>query len=215
MPLKRRLLIIRHSVTSQDTLYCGIEQNCVWGRALAGPTHLGLKTGPLCPIILYQFKGALFLYQSSRCPPYLTSQNPQGPKRRNPDKHVKNKSLKIPGKGAPFRVPQQGPYVKKCSVSRANGSFIHSFTSVGFPPPKKGGPSHEVRGKYLVTVHGTLRGRKAYIQWGPVWFLKGIVQDTAISTPGPCNLQHNTFHLGMVRPEPRQPACVVVTLDRV
>jgi hypothetical protein len=30
--------------------------------------HLGLKMGPLCPIIWYQVKGALFLYWSSRWP---------------------------------------------------------------------------------------------------------------------------------------------------
>jgi len=34
------------------------------------------------------------------------------------------------------------------------------------------------------------------------WFPKGIVNDTAISTPVPCSLWHNTFHLGLGRPEP-------------
>jgi hypothetical protein len=63
-------------------------------------------------------------------------------------------------------------------------------------------PSHVKQGKYLVTVHGAPRGRKAYIQWGAAWFPKGIVYDIAISTPVPCSLQHNTFHLGVGRPEP-------------
>jgi len=62
--------------------------------------------------------------------------------------------------------------------------------------------SHEKQGKHLVTVHGALRGWKAYIQWGAAWFLKGIIYDTAISAPVPCSLQHDTFHLGLGRPEP-------------
>jgi len=37
----------------------------------------------------------------------------------------------------------------------------------------------------LVTIHGAPHGRKAYIQWGAAWFPKGIVFDTAISTPVP------------------------------
>jgi len=37
---------------------------------------------------------------------------------------------------------------------------------------------------------------------GVAWFPKGIVYDTAITTPVPCSLQHNTFHLELGRPEP-------------
>jgi hypothetical protein len=88
----------------------------------------------------------------------------------------------------------------------------HSFISVTVPNKE---PSHEKRGKHLVTIHGAPHGRKAYIQWGMAWFPKGIVYDTAISTPVPCSLHHNTFHLGLGRPEPRYPACVVATLIRV
>ena len=62
--------------------------------------------------------------------------------------------------------------------------------------------SHEKRGKHLVTIHGAPRGWNAYIQWGVGWFPKGIVYDTAISNPMPCSLQHDTFHLGLGRPEP-------------
>jgi len=57
-------------------------------------------------------------------------------------------------------------------------------------------------GKHLVTVHGAPRGRKTYKQWGATWFPKGIVYDTAISNPVPRSLQHDTFHLGVGRPEP-------------
>jgi hypothetical protein len=59
--------------------------------------------------------------------------------------------------------------------------------------------------------YGAPRGRKAYIQWFAAWFHKGIVFDTAITTPVPYSLQHDTFHLGFGRPEPRLPVCVVAS----
>ena len=77
--------------------------------------------------------------------------------------------------------------------------FIHSFMSVGVPKKK---PSHEMRGKYTVAVHGAPRGWKAYIEGGAARFPKGIVDDTGITTLVPCSLQHNTFHLGLGGPEP-------------
>jgi hypothetical protein len=55
--------------------------------------------------------------------------------------------------------------------------------------------------KHKVTVHGAPRGQKAYIRWGAALFPKGIVNDTAITTPVPCDLKHDTFHLGLGRPE--------------
>jgi hypothetical protein len=77
--------------------------------------------------------------------------------------------------------------------------FIHSFTSVRVPNKE---PSQGKGGKYLVTVHGAPRGRKACIQRSAAWFPKGNVSKTAISTPVPCSLLHDTFHLGLGRPEP-------------
>jgi hypothetical protein len=62
-------------------------------------------------------------------------------------------------------------------------------------------------GKHTVTIHGSPHQWKAYIQWGAAWFPRGIVYDTAITTPEPCSLHHDTFHLGLGRPEPRLPAC--------
>ena len=60
---------------------------------------------------------------------------------------------------------------------------------------------HEVGGKPKVTVHGDPRGRKSYLQWGASWFPKGIVDDTAITNPVPSSFQHDSFHLGLGRPE--------------
>jgi len=63
-------------------------------------------------------------------------------------------------------------------------------------------PPTYIQGKNMVTVHGAPRRRKAYIQWDAAWFPKGIVNDTAISTPVSCSLWRDTFHLGLGRPEP-------------
>ena len=62
----------------------------------------------------------------------------------------------------------------------------------------------------MVTVHGAPCRQKAYLQWGAAWFPKGIVNNTVVSTPVPCNPWHDTFHLGLGRP-----ACVTATLIRV
>jgi len=79
-------------------------------------------------------------------------------------------------------------------------SFIHSFMYV-CQSPQKG--ALLFMGKNKVTIHGAPRRRNAYIQWGAAWFPKGIVNDTAISAPVPCSLWHDTFYLGLGRPEPR------------
>jgi len=52
----------------------------------------------------------------------------------------KTKSLKVPTKGAPSPMfPQQGPCGERCSVSRANGLFIHLYLleSPKRSPPRK------------------------------------------------------------------------------
>ena len=72
--------------------------------------------------------------------------------------------------------PQQVLYGERCSVSRANGLVINLYLAE-LPIQE---PSHETRGKHTVTVHGAPRGRRAYIQWGAVWFPKGIVINTAL-----------------------------------
>ena len=52
--------------------------------------HLGLKTGPLCPILWYQLSRALFLQKSSRLPPHTQFLITSGSKmRRNPGVNVK------------------------------------------------------------------------------------------------------------------------------
>jgi hypothetical protein len=107
-------------------------------------------------------------------------------------------SLQVPGKWAPLHAPSNGDPLETDTVSKANGWFIHLYLSES--PVKE--LSYKTGGKHTVTVHWALGGRNAYIQWGAAWFPKRIVCDTAITTPVPCSLQHETFHLSLSRSEP-------------
>jgi hypothetical protein len=108
-------------------------------------------------------------------------------------------SFKVTSKVAPSMFTQHGPYGEKCSVSRANGLYIPIYLSVS--PVKE--PFHKIAKKHKVTIHRIPHRWKAYIQWGAAWSPKGIVNDTATTTPVSCSLQHSTFHLGFGRPVPR------------
>ena len=75
--------------------------------------------------------------------------------------------------------------------------MVYSFIYMSrVPLPRHGG-------QHTVTSNGALRGWKADIQWGAALFPQGTVYDTALTTPVPCSLQHDTFQLGLSRPEPR------------
>jgi hypothetical protein len=50
-------------------------------------------------------------------------------KTRSPDKTKSHLFLMLPVKESPTMFPQWGPYRERCSVSRANGLFIHSYLS--------------------------------------------------------------------------------------
>jgi len=105
-------------------------------------------------------------------------------------------SLRVRGKGAPSMFPNRVP-MERYSVSRATGLSIYVCQSL------QKGALLQSGNKHTATIHGAPRGRKAYIQWGVAWFPKGIVKDTAITSPVPCCPWHDTFHLGLGRPEPR------------
>jgi len=119
-------------------------------------------------------------------------------------------SLRVPGKGAPFMFPNR-VLMERDTLSPE--PLVYLLISVCQSPQK--GALLQSGDKHKVTIHGTPRGRKVYIQWGAAWFPKGIVNDTAITSPVPCNPWHDTFHLGLGRPEPRYPARVVATLNKV
>jgi len=87
-------------------------------------------------------------------------------------------------------------------------SFIHSFIRAYVPEsPKRSSPA--CGKKYKVTVQRAPCRQKAYIQWGAAWFPKRIVNNTAITTPVTCSLQHHIFYLGSSRPKPCLPVCVI------
>ena len=79
--------------------------------------------------------------------------------------------------------------------------MVYSFIHLSEAPVKE--LSYKMQGKHKVTAHGAPRGRTAYMQWGAPWFPKWIFNDTAVTTPVTCRLRHDTFHLGLRRPEPR------------
>jgi hypothetical protein len=74
-------------------------------------------------------------------------------------------------------------------------SFIHSFY-LSVSPVKE--LSHETGGKHIVPVNGVPRGRKAFIQRGAPWILKGIVYDTAITTPEQSGFISRPVYVGTV-----------------
>ena len=108
-------------------------------------------------------------------------------------------------KEPPTMFFQWGLHVGRCSISRASGLFIHLYLSKS--PVKE--HSHKIGGKHTVTVCRTPFECKAYIQWAAAWFPKGFVYDTAITTPMPCSLQHDTFLFGLGRPEPHYPESAI------
>jgi hypothetical protein len=80
--------------------------------------------------------------------------------------------------------------------------WINSFIHISRCPHLRSSPTTHGE-KNTVTVHGAPRGRKAYIHWGAAWFPKGSFTTLLLTTPVPCSLRHDTFHLGLGRPEPR------------
>jgi len=76
-------------------------------------------------------------------------------------------------------------------------SFIHTYLSES--PLKE--LSYGRGGKPTVTLHQAPRGRKANILGMRPGSPKGIVNDIAVTTPVPCSLQHDIFHLGLGRPD--------------
>ena len=104
--------------------------------------------------------------------------------------------LKVPVNEPTYMFSNRVPMEREASSPE---TMVYSFIYMSESPIRS---QRTNQGKYLVTVHGAPRGQKAYIQWVAAWFHEGIVYDTAVSTPVPCSLQHDTFHLGLRRPEP-------------
>ena len=137
-------------------------------------------------------------------------------------------SLKKSWQAKPLQVSQWGPYGERYPLPGhfyvslniylfifPSDSFIHSFIYVCLlESPQRSPPAYGE--KHKLTFHRAPRRQKAYIKWGAAWFPKRIINNTAISTPAPCSLWHDTFHLGLGRPD-RTPLAsgVVATPIRV
>ena len=63
--------------------------------------------------------------------------------------------------------------------------MVYSFNYISRRPQLRNHPT-KWRENIVVVVHGTQSGWKAYIQWGVAWFHKGIVYNTAVTTPVAC-----------------------------
>jgi hypothetical protein len=87
---------------------------------------------------------------------------------------------------------------ERYSVTRTTGLSVY----VCLPESPKKGTLLQNGEKHKVTIHRSPRRQKAYIQWCVAWFPKGIVYNTAISTPVPCSPWHGYFHLGLGKLEP-------------
>jgi hypothetical protein len=88
---------------------------------------------------------------------------------------------------------------KEMPIPRAFIHSIHSYTGKEIQSPSTE-PHADGRPTYSGVRPDSPRGS--------FWTLP-------LTTPVPCSLRHDTFHLGLGRPEPRQPACVMVTLYRI
>jgi hypothetical protein len=84
--------------------------------------YLGLKTGPLRPILWYCFMGALLLYSSSRLPPNLAPNTNWIQKNRSTINLIEDAPypvpsficLKIPGKRTPSMLPNRCLFGESC-----------------------------------------------------------------------------------------------------
>ena len=118
-------------------------------------------------------------------------------------------SLKVPSKSARLCVLQQSSCGQRCSIFRANGLFIHLYPSESLLSE----PSHEneknIR-SWFTEPHVDIKPTQKVLPGSP----KELI-DTAVTTPMPCSLLHNSFHLGQGRQASRQPMCFVVTLIRL
>ena len=122
-----------------------------------------------------------------RCPfpePSFTHLS-EPPKAKSPGKKKTHLSFKIPVKEPPLHVPPNGAAMERDAPFPE--PVVYSFIHMSQESLVKE-LSHEIGGKHMVTVHGTPPGRKAYLQWGADWFPKGIVFDTAVTTPVSCSL---------------------------
>lgn len=102
-------------------------------------------------------------------------------------------------------VPQPGPYREKWSVWRMNNLLIHLYLSES--PVKE--LFRETSWQLMVITYGDPWGRQDYIPWVANLVPRGILYDTAVTTPVSYCVRHDFLHLQFGRPEPRSNFCRV------
>jgi hypothetical protein len=124
----------------------------------------------------------IFLYPKSLCPPFC------------PEPSVSQTSPWTSSE------PVGSSYKRQCSISRAIDYFIHSYLLES--------PLKELSHNTRVKEYGH-RPRSPTRTEGLHTMGCGLVPQgdrsatLLLTTPVPCSLQHDTFHLGLGRPEPR------------
>jgi hypothetical protein len=148
-----------------------------------------------------------------RLPPQyhnLNSQHPQGPPTplKKEPRYVRLKkpstpSVKEPHSMSPYRV-----FTERDALSPE--TIVYSFIYICRSPQLRSPPT-KCGETYSHCPRSPTRAEGLHTM-DAAWFPQGIVNDTAVTTPVPCSLQHDTFHFGVGRPELRWPVCVVVAL---
>jgi hypothetical protein len=114
-------------------------------------------------------------------------------------RHVcQKRPSKSPLREPPSMFHLQSLYGERCSISRANCLFIHSYVSES---PKRSPPTKF--GEYMqsLSIEPHTDGQPTYNGEQP-GSPRGSLTTVLSTTPVPHSLQHNTFHLGLGRPEP-------------
>jgi len=185
MPVSRNYLYIIFSAPVKEILsrfpsHSSRRQRCSISRAILLMSLIG--------------------FSKRNTPPPPSQRSPTGPLRR--ERHTSSThplitqlSLKVM-EGSHSMFPQHCACGERCSVSKDNGLFFHLYLihSPKITPPNKWG-------KIYFHGPGSPTRRKVYSRVRP-GTPRGSFNDTAISTPVPCILQHGTIHLGFGRTEP-------------
>ena len=142
--------------------------------------------GEACPFPEHSFKYLSKFTVNGPPLPHVPHRGPYG--ERNPflepsSKHPPIKKISpFPGNGPPLHIPPTEPQWREMLRLQSQW-LIHSFISL--KSPKLRNPS---------TKWGKIYGHRRRSPSGR----KGVVYDTAVTTPVPCSLQNDTFDLAWV-----------------
>ena len=114
---------------------------------------------------------------------------------KSPDITKSHLSLEVPGQGALLPCSPIGASTERDAPSPE--PMIYTFSE---SPVKE--LCHEMGGKPIVTVHGAPHRQKAYYTMGCGLVPQGDRLQCCYYYPVQCSLQHDTYHLGLGRPEP-------------